>query len=82
MPDWVDLAVQRFGEPGGPASAELELSETELDLLERGLGVAAFYHCLAERRLSELVLKRLPAREGAEWSYARQEMVTMRFNGA
>ena len=31
LPNWPDLALSRFGEVGGPASVELEATETELD---------------------------------------------------
>jgi hypothetical protein len=31
LPNWTTIAVQRVGEPGGPVSPELEVSEVELD---------------------------------------------------
>lgn len=85
MPSWTTLAVQRFGEGGGPATRDAELTETELDWrvtfvcaavqmltsrlerrLEKGLGVATFYHPLAQRRLMEIFSMRRIAREGSE----------------
>jgi hypothetical protein len=59
IPDWTKIAVQKFGQQPGPDSAELELSPTELDWLENGLAVAAFYHPSAEQRLRELRQGRL-----------------------
>lgn len=31
LPNWPDLALSRYGEEGGPANVELEVTETELD---------------------------------------------------
>ncbi len=59
IPNWTTIAVQKFGDNPGPDSAELELSPTELDWLENGLAVAAFYHPSAEQRLRELRRGRL-----------------------
>ncbi|GAA5986043.1 hypothetical protein JCM10908_006382 [Rhodotorula pacifica] len=54
FPNWTEVAVQQFGEPGGPADPALALSPTELDWLERGLVTASFYHPRAVPRLHEL----------------------------
>ncbi len=54
VPNWPNIAVQRYGSRPGPDSPELELNSTELDWLENGLTVAAFYHAGAEQRLKEL----------------------------
>lgn len=54
FPSWTEIAVQQFGEPGGPADPALALSTTELDWLERGLVTASFYHPCAVPRLHEL----------------------------
>lgn len=59
IPNWTAIAVQKFGDNPGPDCAELELSPTELDWLENGLAVAAFYHPSAEQRLRELRRNRL-----------------------
>ncbi|ORY79756.1 hypothetical protein BCR35DRAFT_304581 [Leucosporidium creatinivorum] len=63
IPSWTLLAVQRYGEVGGPATRDVELTETELDWLEKGLGVATFYHPVAERRLIEILSMRRAPRE-------------------
>ncbi|KAG0657780.1 Proline-rich protein 12 [Rhodotorula mucilaginosa] len=54
FPTWTEIAVQQFGESGGPADPALALSTTELDWLERGLVTASFYHPCAVPRLHEL----------------------------
>lgn len=54
FPSWPEIAVQRFGETGGPSDPALALSTTELDWLERGLVTASFYHPCAVPRLHEL----------------------------
>jgi len=59
VPSWPTIAVQRYGARPGPDLPELELSSTELDWLENGLAVAAFYHACAEQRLKELRQERL-----------------------
>ncbi|KAL8293563.1 hypothetical protein RQP46_000264 [Phenoliferia psychrophenolica] len=66
IPNWTTLVVQRWGEMPGPASADLEVTETELDWFERGLSVAAFYHPAAEARLRELERWRRPIRSTSE----------------
>ena len=58
--------MQRWGEVPGPASEELEVTETELDWFARGLSVAAFYHPVAEHRLRELERWRRPKRAHSE----------------
>ncbi|KAM0752733.1 hypothetical protein T439DRAFT_323347 [Meredithblackwellia eburnea MCA 4105] len=65
LPNWTNLAVQRWGEVPGPATDELEVTETELDWLVKGLGVAAFYHPVAERRLREIETWRRPVRNNS-----------------
>ncbi|SCV68650.1 BQ2448_771 [Microbotryum intermedium] len=66
MPRWTSVAVQRYGEEGGPITRDDELSETELDWIEKGLRVAAYYHPVAERRLVEMQsMRRPPRRDGA-----------------
>jgi hypothetical protein len=37
IPSWTLLAVQRYGEVGGPATRDVELTETELDWCVPGL---------------------------------------------
>ncbi|TNY21155.1 hypothetical protein DMC30DRAFT_436746 [Rhodotorula diobovata] len=54
VPKWTTTVVQRFGEPDGPPTAELEVSETELDWLDKGLVCASYYHPVANSRLHEL----------------------------
>ncbi|GAA5851206.1 hypothetical protein JCM9279_007484 [Rhodotorula babjevae] len=65
IPSWTFLATQRFtsssssitspsSRDGGPIHKADELSEKELDWIERGLEVASLYHPVAERRLVEL----------------------------
>ncbi|BGP38246.1 hypothetical protein JCM10449v2_002175 [Rhodotorula kratochvilovae] len=59
IPSWTFLAAQRYtspssAPPGGPQKKADELSETELDWIERGLEEARRYHPVAERRLVEL----------------------------
>ncbi|KAK4058638.1 hypothetical protein OIO90_000082 [Microbotryomycetes sp. JL221] len=54
MPTWTTLAVQRHGELDGPLSPELELTETELDWIDKGLQVALGFHPVADRRLAQL----------------------------
>lgn len=65
IPSWTFLAAMRFtpsasgaasppGASGGPRKKADELTETELDWIERGLEVASLYHSVAERRLVEL----------------------------
>lgn len=54
FPSWTELAVQQYGEPGGPADPELALTPTELDWLERGLVTASFYHPCAVPRIHDL----------------------------
>ncbi|GAA5840094.1 hypothetical protein JCM11251_000603 [Rhodosporidiobolus azoricus] len=61
LPTWTTLAVQRHGEPGGPAAPDLEVSETELDWFTKGLIAASFYHPIAISRLQELQQSRRPA---------------------
>lgn len=53
-PRWPQMALQKCGEPGGPATHEEELTEQELNMLATGLEAAAFYTPLAEKRLREL----------------------------
>ncbi|ORY62706.1 hypothetical protein BCR35DRAFT_326679 [Leucosporidium creatinivorum] len=53
-PDWTSLALQKVGEPGGPATKEDEVSETELSWLIEALQIACYYTPAAERRLAEL----------------------------
>ncbi|GAA5943293.1 hypothetical protein JCM1841_001487 [Sporobolomyces salmonicolor] len=75
IPSWTFLATQRFI-PSSSASSHLscragpekksdELTETELDWIERGLEVARLYHPVAERRLDELKAFRRRRREDA-----------------
>ncbi|KAM0752687.1 hypothetical protein T439DRAFT_323299 [Meredithblackwellia eburnea MCA 4105] len=54
LPNWVELACQRLGHPGGPTDAEFEVSEEELEWLAKGLQVACFYTPRAAPRLLEL----------------------------
>lgn len=64
LPYWTSLILQRYGEIDGPAAAELEVTETELDWFEQGLLVAAFYHPVAISRMQQLQNERRPARNG------------------
>ncbi|GAA6044196.1 hypothetical protein JCM8097_006809 [Rhodosporidiobolus ruineniae] len=61
LPNWTSIIVQRHGELGGPASPDLELSETELDWFVKGLMTASFYHPIAASRLQELQQSRRPS---------------------
>ncbi|BGP18430.1 hypothetical protein JCM10213v2_006496 [Rhodosporidiobolus nylandii] len=61
LPNWTSMVVQRHGEPGGPASADLEVSETELDWFVKGLVCASYYHPVAIPRLQELQQSRRPS---------------------
>ncbi|KAM0752855.1 hypothetical protein T439DRAFT_346629 [Meredithblackwellia eburnea MCA 4105] len=51
---WVQMVVQRVGEPGGPVSPEYEVSELELDWFTEALKLACYYTPLAATRLEEL----------------------------
>ncbi|GAA5908507.1 hypothetical protein JCM6882_001286 [Rhodosporidiobolus microsporus] len=61
LPNWTAIAVQRHGEPGGPATPDLEVSDTELDWFVKGLIAASFYHPVAISRLQELQHSRRPS---------------------
>ncbi|GAA5893632.1 hypothetical protein JCM5296_002484 [Sporobolomyces johnsonii] len=75
IPSWTFLATQRFIPPSsasshlsasaGPERKSDELTETELDWIERGLEVARLYHPVAERRLDELSAFRRRRRDEA-----------------
>ncbi|BGP31983.1 hypothetical protein JCM10296v2_003762 [Rhodotorula toruloides] len=54
LPNWTKLALQRVGEPGGPLSADEQVTETELSWFIEGLQHACYFHPLSERRLVEL----------------------------
>ncbi|GAA6012266.1 hypothetical protein JCM10207_002783 [Rhodosporidiobolus poonsookiae] len=64
LPNWTTIAVQRVGEPTGPATPDLEVSDTELDWFIRGLVSASFYHPVAISRLQELQQARRPTYPG------------------
>ncbi|GAA5973486.1 hypothetical protein JCM11641_006486 [Rhodosporidiobolus odoratus] len=61
LPNWTTIVVQRYGEPGGPTSRNLEATDTELDWLVKGLVCASYYHPVAISRLQELQQSRRPA---------------------
>ncbi|SCZ90713.1 BZ3500_MvSof-1268-A1-R1_Chr1-3g02176 [Microbotryum saponariae] len=73
MPRWTSIAVQRYAEEGGPITPDDELTETELDWIEKGLRVAAYYHPVAERRLVEMQSMRRPPRRDSAPSRATQD---------
>ncbi|BGP24558.1 hypothetical protein JCM10295v2_003476 [Rhodotorula toruloides] len=54
LPNWTKLALQRVGEPGGPLSADEQVTETELSWFIEGLQHACYFHPLSEKRLVEL----------------------------
>ncbi|BGP06328.1 hypothetical protein JCM10049v2_002149 [Rhodotorula toruloides] len=67
IPSWTFLATQRYVSPSvSPAEPDplarrdqaTELTERELDWIERGLDLAQRYHPVAERRLNELRMYR------------------------
>ncbi|GJN92545.1 hypothetical protein Rhopal_005575-T1 [Rhodotorula paludigena] len=66
LPNWTLIAVQRYGEQDGPPTAELEVSDTELDWLVKGLICASYYHPVANARLQELRHARRPSYPGAQ----------------
>ncbi|GAA6027174.1 hypothetical protein JCM8097_002455 [Rhodosporidiobolus ruineniae] len=72
LPNWTQLALDRCGQPGGPASEEEELTEMEMRWLIEGLQHACYYHPLAEKRLLELDPSADPA--GGETSAAGAAM--------
>ncbi|KAK4053184.1 hypothetical protein OIV83_001919 [Microbotryomycetes sp. JL201] len=78
MPTWTLLAVQRHGELDGPLTADLELTETELDWIEKGLKVAMSYHPVAERRLAQIKAARRLPRPDSLPSRANQDRPGMR----
>lgn len=76
IPNWTFLATQRFVpiDPkvqqtpyySGLRSKADELTETELDWIERGLELAQKYHPVAERRLVEMRSYRLAEKKRME----------------
>ncbi|GAA5899686.1 uncharacterized protein JCM6883_005956 [Sporobolomyces salmoneus] len=50
--DWSEWVLQRVGTPGGPPSAEYEITETELDWFQRALELSCYYTPKAANRLS------------------------------
>ncbi|BGO93696.1 hypothetical protein NBRC10512_006577 [Rhodotorula toruloides] len=61
LPNWTAIAVQRFGETDGPFSPDLELTDEELDWIDKGLIVGSYYHPIANGRLQELRQSRRPS---------------------
>uniref|UniRef100_A0A0K3CFP7 BY PROTMAP: gi/472585190/gb/EMS22756.1/ C6 transcription factor [Rhodosporidium toruloides NP11] gi/647400044/emb/CDR45149.1/ RHTO0S10e05534g1_1 [Rhodosporidium toruloides] n=1 Tax=Rhodotorula toruloides TaxID=5286 RepID=A0A0K3CFP7_RHOTO len=61
LPNWTAIAVQRFGETDGPLSPDLELTDEELDWIDKGLVVGSYYHPIANGRLQELKQSRRPS---------------------
>lgn len=66
LPGWTELCLQRYGETDGPVTEDLELSETELNWLHKGLHCASFYHVVAEDRLFEFQHRRRAPRVKGE----------------
>lgn len=76
IPNWTFLATQRYMSSGtsppsaphysGLRSKADELTETELDWIERGLELARKYHPVAERRLVEIRSYRLAEKKRME----------------
>ncbi|GEM10503.1 C6 transcription factor [Rhodotorula toruloides] len=60
LPNWTAIAVRRFGETDGPLSPDLELTDEELDWIDKGLIVGSYYHPIANGRLQELRQSRHP----------------------
>ncbi|GAA5840563.1 hypothetical protein JCM9279_007365 [Rhodotorula babjevae] len=69
IPNWPSIVVQRFGEQEGPSSPDLEVSDVELDWLDKGLVCASYYHPVASSRLHELRAMRRPAAGGPPSNY-------------
>ncbi|KAM0792606.1 hypothetical protein ACM66B_005267 [Microbotryomycetes sp. NB124-2] len=78
LPSWTLLAVQRYGEHQGPLTSDLELTETELDWIEKGLKVAMSYHPVAEKRLAQVRAGRRMPRESSLPSRASNERPGLR----
>ncbi|GAA6017493.1 hypothetical protein JCM11491_006842 [Sporobolomyces phaffii] len=68
LSDWTEWAVQRVGSPGGPPSAEYEITEAELDWFQRALELACYYTPKAANRLQRLAALR---RAESERPFAR-----------
>ncbi|GAA5934975.1 hypothetical protein JCM3775_004664 [Rhodotorula graminis] len=77
IPNWPSVVVQRFGEQEGPSSPELEVSDTELDWLDKGLVCASFYHPVASSRLHELRAVRRSAAGGPPSNYPPPPIAVM-----
>lgn len=77
LPYWTSLILQRFGEAEGPATPELEVTETELDWFEQGLLVAAFYHPVAIARMQQLQKERRPARNAKSSTFSSLDLFSI-----